>query len=162
MSTEKEIGYFDVMKSIITKDKVPEEVVEKHFVPFISMKWLSVDAKTCYSINELNSSRGIKLIPKYDEYIYLKRVVKLPKNKYLAFDKNDKEMDLIILTLSYHFKSGKEVAKEYIKIMGGEKVIIILEKIAQINNHYTTNEKILKLRNAINKKRKEILQIKGK
>lgn len=158
---KEELSYFDVLKSVITKIEVPDEDIEKHFVPFVSMKWLSRDAKTCHSINTLNSTRGLQFIPKKDEYIFLKKVVKLPKNKYIEFDKNDKEYDIILLAIAVHFKCGKQTAKEYMKILGGEKIITLLEKLAQINNKYTSDAKILELRNALVKKKKEILKIKG-
>jgi len=158
---KEEIGYFDVLKSVITKIKVDNDDVEKHFVPFISMKWLSVDPKTCYTINQLNSAQGLNHIPKMDEYLFLKRVVNLPKNKYIAFDKNDKEMDIIIHNIAMYYRCGKETAKEYMKILGSDRIIELLEKIAQVNNKFTTDKNILDLRNAINKKRKEIQKYKG-
>ena len=158
---KEELSYFDILKSVITKIKVPDNELEKHFVPFVTMKWLSRDPKTCHTINVLNSTRGLRFIPKKDEYIYLKKVVNLPKNKYIEFDKNDKEYDIILLTIAIHFKCGKQTAKEYMKILGGEKIIALLEKLAQINNKYTSDAKILELRNALQKKKKELLKIKG-
>lgn len=158
---QEELSYFDVLKSVITKIKVPDNDVEKHFVPFVTMKWLSSDPKTCYTINTLNTTRGLQFIPKKDEYIFLKKAVSLPKNKYIAFDKNDKEYDIILLAVASHFKCGKQTAKEYMKILGGERIIKILEKIAQINNTYTKDPKVLELRSALLKKKKEILKIKG-
>jgi len=158
---QEELSYFDVLKSVITKIKVFDNDVEKHFVPFVTMKWLSRDAQTCHKINVLNSTRGLQYVPKKDEYIFLRNVVNLPKKKFLEFDKNDKEQEIILSAIALHFKCGKQTAKEYMNILGGEKLIQLLEKIAQINNLHTKNSKILELRNALNKKRKELLKIKG-
>ena len=158
---QEEISYFDVLKSVITKRKVQDNDIDKHFIPFVTMKWLSKDPKTCHTINILNVARGLQFIPKKDEYIFLKRAVTLPKNKYIAFDKNDKEYNIILLALATHFKCGKQTAKEYMDILGGEKIVALLEKMAQINNKYTSDAKILELRNALQKKKKELLKIKG-
>jgi hypothetical protein len=158
----KEIGYFDVLKSVITKIKVDNEDIKKHFVPFMTMKWLSNDAQTCHIINTLNTGEGLKYIPKEDEYLYLKRVVRLPKNKYIAFDKTDKDMDKIISAIAKYYKTNNASALDYINILGGEKTIALIEKISQINNKYTTDKTMLELRIALAKKKKEIIKIKGK
>lgn len=157
----KEIGYFDVLKSVITKQRIDEDSINKHFVPFMALTWVSADPKTCYETNELNTARGLSYIPKIDEYKFLRSKIKLPKNKYIPFDKNDKHYNTIVSVIADYFRIGKVTAEEYIKMMGGERVIEILEIIGQINNTYTNDKRILSVREALSKKKAYLKKIKG-
>ena len=157
-----ESSYFEVLTSIINKKKISSDDINKHFAGFPAIKWLSINPMACYAANQLNSARGNKYIPKEAEYKFLKQSVKLPTNTKLSFDKNDKEMKVIIDALKVYFKTGNTTAEEYLNLLGGEKVIVILEKIAQLNNTYTTEKKIIELRMALAKKKNELLKIKGK
>jgi len=154
--------YFDVLTSIINKKEISEEDIGKHFAGFPAIKWLSINPMACYAANQINSCRGNKYIPNSAEYRFLKQVIKLPKNTRLSFDKNDKEMKIIIDNLKVYFKAGVTTTIEYMNLLGGERLIPILEKIAQINNTYTTDKNILDLRMALAKKNKDLLKIKGK
>jgi len=158
---EKEIGYFDVLKSVINKHRIDDEIVNKHFVPFMALTWISVDPKTCYETNELNTARGLNYIPKLDEYKFLRSKVKLPRGKFIPFDKNDKHMNIIILAIADYYRVGKVTAQEYIKMMGGDRIIELLERIGQIHNTYTTDKYILSVRDALAKKKKDLKKMKG-
>ena len=153
--------YFDVLKSIISKSNVSEEDVDKHFAGFLAVKWLSANPMACYAANSLNSARGNKHIPKSAEYKFLKNVIKLPKNTYLKFDKNDKEMQIIMTTLTKEFSVGPDNVEDYMQILGGERILKILNKHAQLLNKTTTDPQIIELRKAIKKKEKDLLKMKG-
>lgn len=153
--------YFDVLTSIINKKPVADDDVNKHFAGFMAVKWLSANPMACYAANTLNSARGNKFIPKIAEYKFLKNVVKLPTNTRLPFDKNDKELKLIMEILTREFKVGPENVQDYMKILGGEKILKILNKYAQWQNNQTTDPGIIELRKAIKKKEKDLLQMKG-
>jgi len=157
----KEIGYFDVLKSVINKHRMDDEIIDKHFVPFMALTWISVDPKTCYETNELNTAKGLGYIPKTAEYRFLRNKVKIPKNKFIPFDKNDKYANTIISALANYYRVGKVTAQEYMKMMGGNRVIKLLEKIGQINNTYTTDKYILSVREALAKKKADLKKIKG-
>jgi len=157
----KEIGYFDVLRSVITKQHIDEDSINKHFVPFMALTWVSADPKTCYETNELNTTRGLSYIPKINEYKFLRSKIKLPKNKYIPFDKNDKHYNIIVSVVADYFRIGKVTAEEYIKMMGGERVIEILEIIGQINNTYTNDKRILSVREALVKKKSYLKKIEG-
>jgi hypothetical protein len=88
--------YFDVLKSIIDKKHIDQEDIETHYSGFMASRWLSANPMACYTVNLLNASRGNKFIPKIAEYKFMYNAIKLPKNTYLPFDKNDKEMKTII------------------------------------------------------------------
>jgi hypothetical protein len=153
--------YFDVLKSIINKQNVPQDDIEKHFAGFMAVKWLSANPMACYTVNHLNSARGNKFIPKIAEYKFLKETIKLPKNTFLQFDKNDKDMQIILDVLVTEFRVGIENVQDYMKILGGERILKILNKHAQLLNTQTTDPKIIELRKAIKKKEKDLLKIKG-
>jgi len=159
----KEIGYFEVLKSVINKDRIEEKDIKKHFAAWAAIRWLADDAKTCYNLNRLNVSPGINKslhgINGLTEYKFIKNSVKLPKNKYIPFLKVDKDMNLIIKHLSIHFKIGSETTKEYMTILKGEKLLTLLDKISYKGNKNVKNKNIIELRNAITKKRKELKQI---
>jgi len=147
---QKEIGYFDVLKSVITKEDIPKELILKHFSPFLVIKWLSYDFKSCYNINSLNSAKGLNLIPKEVEYLFLKRTINLPKKTFIPFDKNNKDFSYIIKYLSIYFKTGKNTTIEYMKILKAKRIIELLEKLAMLDNKYITDKNIIDLRKAIN------------
>ncbi|MHB8097965.1 MAG: hypothetical protein ACYDD5_00035 [Sulfuricurvum sp.] len=153
--------YFDVLTSIINKKEVSNDDVSNHFVGFMAIKWLSINPMACYVSNQLNSARGNKYIPKEAEYRFLKESIKLPKNTKLSFDKNDKDTKVIIDNLMSIYKTGRNTILEYMDILGGEKIISLLEKNAQLNNKYTTDPKIIELRSALVKKKNDLLNIKG-
>jgi len=159
----KEIGYFEVLKSVINKNKIDEADIKKHFSSWQAIKWLADDAKTCYTLNMLNVCPGINRslhgIDTLTEYKFIKNTVNLPKNKYIPFLKNDKEMNLIIKYLSTYFKTGNETTKEYMRILKGDRLLTLLDKISYKGNRNVTNKNILELRNAITKKRKELKQL---
>jgi len=154
--------YFDVLTSIINKKQISEEDIQKHFVTYTTIVWLSRNPMACYAANQLNSCRGNKYIPKDVDYKFLKESIKLPKNSRLEFDKNDKEMKIIENAIRTYFKTGKSTAREYMAILGGKRIVEILEKMAQLNNTYTRDKDIIDIRNALVKKKKELLKIKGK
>jgi len=158
---EENISYWDVQKSVITKQRISEENIIKHFTPFMTITWLSVDPRTCYETNELNTAIGLKYIPKIDEYKFIRNKVKLPKNKYIPMDKNDKHWNIIILAVAEYYRVGKVTANDYIKMMGGPRIINLLERIGQIHNTYTTDKYILSVRNALVKKKTELKKLKG-
>lgn len=157
----EELSYFDVLKSIVTKKKVPVPDIEKHFSGFMATSWVSRDPQSCYVLNKLNSAQGLKHIPKLAEYKFIKSMIKLPKNKYIEFDKPDKNMNIIIKALSSYFKCGRSTVEEYMQILGGPKIIKILELLAQLNNKYTTDKSILDIREALLKKKEDLMNIKG-
>ena len=153
--------YFDVLNSVINKKQISDEDLKKHFVSYPTIVWLSKNPMACYASNQLNSCRGNKFIPKKADYLFLKGSIQLPKNTRLAFDKNDKEMKIIETAIKNYYKTGKSTAREYMKMMGGVRIITLLEKLAQLNNTFTRDKDILDLRNALLKKRNELLKIKG-
>lgn len=161
MSTIKENNYFDVQNSIIKKTKVTDQEIQKHFSPFMAITTLSLDAKTCWQINSLNAAVGLKFIPKKAEYSFLYNTVKLPRNTFLKNEKSNKNYKLVIKELNKHFKSGTKTTEEYIKILGGVKIMEILDRISQKSNKYCTNPVLIKLRAAIQDIKKELLKIKG-
>ena len=158
---QEELSYFDVLKSIVTKRKVSDTDIEKHFSGFMATTWVSKDAQSCYSVNGLNSAQGLNHIPKLAEYKFIKTMIKLPKNKFIEFDKTDKHMNIIIKALGSYFNCGKSTTEEYMQILGGAKIVKILELLAQVNNKHTTDKKILDIRMALVKKTKDLMNIKG-
>jgi hypothetical protein len=158
---QEEVSYWDVQKSVITKKRISEDIIKKQFTPFMALNWLSADPKTCYETNELNTAIGLNTIPLINEYKFIKNVVRLPKNKYLPMDKNDKHWNIIISAIANYYNVGKVTANEYIKLMGGSRLISLLERIGQIHNNYTTDKNILSVRDALKKKKAEIKKIKG-
>jgi len=153
--------YYDVLTSIVNKKKIDDEYIIKNFSGFPAIKWLSINPMACYTANKINSVRGVRFIPSIAEYKFLKESIKLPKNTKLSFDKKDKDMDIITKNLMIYFKTNSRTVDEYKQILGGNRILKILEKISQPTNFHTTNKDIIELRIAIEKKRKELLNIKG-
>ena len=153
--------YFDVLKSIINKKPIDPADVETHYSGFMASRWLSANPMACYTVNLLNSTRGNCNIPKMAEYKFLLNSIKLPKNTYLPFDKNDKDMKTIIDVISREFSIGENSIKDYINILGGARILKILEKHAQMTNNHTTDPRILEIRKALKNKKKELLKMKG-
>ena len=153
--------YFDVLSSIINKNKIDDEDINKHFAGFQAIRWLSIDARSCHSINALNSVRGNKFISKEAEYRFLKNVIVLPRKTFLKAPKDNKDLEPMYTTLMKHFNCNRIQAEEYSNLLGGEALIKILEIYAMLNNSYIQDKDILELRKMLSTKKSEILQIKG-
>ena len=158
--------YFDVLKSIITKEKISDEDISKHFAGWPAQVWLSGNPMACYAANAFNSARGNGKVPKEAEYRFLRNSIKLPKNTWIAFDKSEKDWAIIIKAIAYYFKTSNGVAKDYINILGGEKVIQIIEKMITIGNNTSKfteveNKKDDNLAKSLAKIKKDLLEIKG-
>jgi len=153
--------FFDVLTSIINKKPISDEDIKKHYTGFVTNKWLSNNPMACYVVNQVQSTRGNKFIPVEAEYRFLKNSIKMNNNTRLAFDKNDKCYNTIIETVKSIYNVGNTTAEEYIKILGGKRLVAILEKRAMLSNTHTSDNTILSLREAINNKKNDLLKIKG-
>jgi len=150
--------FFDVMNSVSNKREVSPEDVNKHFTGFLYVRNYSIHPQVCYKLNFLNSAQGLNYIPKIAEYKFIRNSV--PRGANFKFDKKDKNYEIIVDAIMDEFMCGYNTAEEYMKMLGGRRIMDILNKRAMIDNPYVKDSKILALREAINKKEKEIKQIK--
>lgn len=117
----------------------------------------------CYTANMINTARGNKFIPKIAEYTFLKKAIKLPKNTFLKDNKNDKDLKIIETVISNYYSIGMVTARDYMKILGGDKIIEIIEKYLRVNTKADKigGVKINDMRTALAKKKAELLKMKG-
>ena len=158
--------FFEVITSVIDKKRISEEDILKHYNGFMVMNWLSGHPKAAWLVNSINSARGNKYIAKEKlaEYKSIKYLIDLPKNTKISFDKKDKNQKIIINVLMKHYLVGKTTAEDYYKILGGNRVLVILELYARKNekNFGAAEMKFLnEIRGAITSKKKELDNLKG-
>jgi len=155
---------FDIHNSLINKKQYTDDEINRLFTPFISLEWLSIHPKLAWELNAINSAKGLKYIPKIAEYKAIKYTINLPKNTRFKIPKSDKNEKIIIKTLMKHFNINKTIAKDYINILGGKKILDILELYARRTENRIDAKSIKftkDLRTAISAKKQELNKIKG-
>jgi len=155
----KKIGYFDVLKSVISKDNVSDENIIKHFKPFLVTKWLSASPQVVYEMNKLNRYKSN--LDVLAEYRFLKHSIKLPKSTFIPFDKKDEYMHVVIECIQKEYMVSKSVSKEYIYLMGGERVHQIMSRRCYFNEISIKDPYTLELRKITTKYKDDIKNLKG-
>jgi len=159
----KEISYFDVMMSLVSKKRIPDGDVLKHYNGYMSFVWLSSHPKAVYDINTLNSARGNRFFAKEKlaEYYALKGLVQIDRRTKIPFVKKDKHLETIMTLVQTHYKVGKTTAKEYYKILSPEQILGLLELHARKNEKYlsaTDTKSVQDIRSALTAKKKDLLK----
>jgi hypothetical protein len=163
---EEETGsaslYWAIMGSIVNKKKFSDADIDKHFVTYMAMNMLKTDPQAVYEANIFNSARGQKFLAKHKiaEYKALRSLIKIPRNKFLKGDKIDKEQNTILEIIGRHYKVGTVTSKDYYRILKGPRLISLLELYARRNENKMSaveKKKVMEIRTAITKKKKEIL-----
>ena len=111
---------------------------QKKFSPFIINRWLSMDKEFIEIVNYFQKY-SIGTLESREVYEWYRNI--LPKgkrfNKYIKSKMNKKYDDYLINTLCNYFECSKLQVVEYIKLIGKEDLVSILEK-------YGTNPKQIK------------------
>ena len=155
----KEIGYFDVLTSIVNKKKIPNEYIEKLYNPFGTMRWLYEHPQALYEANILNSSRGIGKIPKIAEYKALKGIISINKKTFIKSSKTNSDLDIFIRLLLKHYNINTDLAKEYLFFMDSKDLLHLVTLYAREHESNLGNADIKEVneyRGILKKYRKDI------
>ena len=116
---------YNIMKSAVDKkiNPSPEEI--ESINSFFLIRYVSNDPASIYIANALNCRPNI---PIYAQYKFI-RYSTLDKVAFIAYPKKEFKVNPKTLKiLCNHFKVNEQIAKEYIKILGDDKVDEILKK----------------------------------
>ena len=161
--TKKNNRFWEILNSVVSKKHISDEDIEKSFDSYMAMNMLKVHPQANYQANFLNTARGLKYISKHKtaEYKALRSLITLPKNTRLQGDKVDKHQEIILGVISKHYKVGTLTAKDYFKILGGRRIIALMELYARKGEtklSATDKAAVMKIRTALTAKKRDLLK----
>lgn len=125
MSEEIKHTAYNVMKSAVDRKIKPTLEEIKKINSFFLVRYISNDPASIYIANALNCNFKIPIESQY-KFILNSTLDKVAFINYPKKERLVKDKDMRIITK--HFSINESVAKDYIKILGPEKVDEILNK----------------------------------
>lgn len=114
-------------RDLVKESEIPEET-EKKYVPFITNKSFSFYADTILHANEMNMRHWLFKDAQYRYYLGALRA----RDRRSKWFKAEKDTDLD--NIQTHFQCNRTVAKQYMKILSKENLLLINNKVSKGGN----------------------------
>ena len=120
---------YNIMKSAVDKKIKPSIEEIRKINSFFLIRYISNDPASIYIANALNCNYKIPIEAQY-KFILNSTLDKVAFINYPKKEKLISDKDMKIITR--HFKVNEQVAKDYIRILGTEKIIAILDMYSHL------------------------------